>query len=75
MSAIGTSAPRSSNRSRLQVEMRGFTAKAGITLLAISVVSIFLMPLGYMVATAFKDRTQLTTPGAPLYPARPETFR
>jgi ABC-type glycerol-3-phosphate transport system permease component len=66
MSAIGTPAPRSSSRSRLQVEMRGFTAKAGITLLAISIVSIFLMPLGYMVATAFKDRTQLTTPGAPL---------
>ena len=74
MSAIGTPVPRSSSRSRLQLEMRGFTAKAGITLLAISVVSIFLMPLGYMVATAFKDRTQLTTPGAPLYPARPETF-
>ncbi len=74
MSAIVAPAPRSSSRSRLQVEMRGFTAKAGITLLAISIVSIFLMPLGYMVATAFKDRTQLTTPGAPLYPARPETF-
>jgi multiple sugar transport system permease protein len=74
MSAIGTPVPRSSSRSTLQGEMRRFTAKAGITLLAISVVSIFLMPLGYMVATAFKERTQLTTPGAPLYPAAPETF-
>ena len=27
-----------------------------------------------MTSTAFKDKTQLTAPGAPLYPAAPETF-
>jgi multiple sugar transport system permease protein len=62
------------SRSALQQQMRGFTGRAGITLLAISVASVFLMPLGYMIATAFKERTQLTTPGAPLYPAEPATF-
>jgi len=66
--------PRSTSRSRLQTDMRRFTAVTGVTLLASIVVSIFLMPLAYMVATAFKDRTQLTAPGAPIWPARPATF-
>jgi multiple sugar transport system permease protein len=60
--------------SLLRRDMRRFLGVSGITLLAVTVVSIFLMPLGYMVATAFKERTQLTAPGAPLYPAEPETF-
>jgi multiple sugar transport system permease protein len=38
------------------------------------IVSAFLMPLAYMVATAFKDPSQLTAVGAPLYPAAPEVF-
>ena len=55
-------------------QMRRFTATAGVTLLAITVVSAFLMPLAYMLATAFKDESQLTAVGAPLYPAVPDTF-
>jgi multiple sugar transport system permease protein len=74
MSAEARRAPAPHSGSALQRQMRGFTGRAGITLLAISVVSVFLMPLGYMVATAFKERTQLTTPGAPLYPAAPAMF-
>ena len=69
---VRTTAP--SSRSRLQLDMRRFVAISGITLLAVTVVSIFLMPLVFMVATSFKDRTQLSAPGAPIYPARPETF-
>ena len=73
MSAVTHSAPPA-RRSRLQGDMRRFTAVSGVTLLAISIATVFLMPLGYMVATAFKERSQLTTPGAPLYPAAPDTF-
>ena len=47
---------------------------AGVTLLAVMIASAFLMPLAFMVATAFKDPSLLTTVGAPLYPAVPETF-
>jgi multiple sugar transport system permease protein len=54
--------------------MRRFTAASGLTLLALVVVSGFLMPLAYMVATAFKQESQLTAVGAPLYPAVPDTF-
>jgi multiple sugar transport system permease protein len=55
-------------------EVRRFTAVAGVTLLAITVVSAFLMPLVYMLATAFKEEGQLTATDAPLYPAVPEVF-
>jgi multiple sugar transport system permease protein len=58
----------------MQRHMRRFTAVSAMTLFAAMVVSIFLMPLAYMVATSFKDQSQLTTPDAPLYPAAPETF-
>jgi multiple sugar transport system permease protein len=54
--------------------MHRFTGVAGITLLAVAVASAFLMPLLFMTATAFKEKVQLTTPGAPLWPAAPETF-
>ena len=75
MSAVP--APRvgvAGGESALQRQMRGFTARAGVTLLAVTVASLFLMPLVFMVATSFKDRSQLTAPGAPLYPAQAETF-
>ncbi len=54
--------------------MRKFTAVSGVTLLAIAVASAFLMPLLFMTSTAFKEKIQLTTPGAPLWPAVQETF-
>ncbi|MEO6059040.1 MAG: carbohydrate ABC transporter permease [Candidatus Limnocylindria bacterium] len=55
-------------------DTRRFAAVSGMTLLAITLVSAFLMPLAYMFATAFKDQSQLNTVGAPLYPAAPDTF-
>lgn len=58
----------------LRGQARRFAAMSGVTLLAVTVVSAFLMPLAYMVATAFKDPSQLTAVGAPLYPAAPEEF-
>jgi multiple sugar transport system permease protein len=54
--------------------MQRFAAIAGISLLAVTIASAFLMPLAFMVATAFKDPGLLGTPGAPWYPAVPETF-
>jgi multiple sugar transport system permease protein len=53
---------------------RRFLAASGVTLLAITIASSFLMPLAYMVATSLKDQSQLTAVGAPLYPAAPETL-
>ena len=36
-------------------------------------VSAFLLPLLYMVTTAFQQPGQASTPGAPVYPAAPQT--
>jgi multiple sugar transport system permease protein len=60
--------------SPLRGQLRRFLAVAGFTLFASMVVSIFLMPLLYMTATAFKSETQTSTPGAPMWPAAPRTF-
>jgi multiple sugar transport system permease protein len=67
-------APALAVGSAMQRRTRRFLAVSGVTLLAITLVSAFLMPLVYMFATAFKEERQLTTPGAPLYPATAETF-
>ena len=60
--------------SPLRGQLRRFVAMSGFTLFASMVASIFLMPLLYMSATALKSETQTSTPGAPLYPAQPETY-
>jgi multiple sugar transport system permease protein len=52
---------------------RRFLAKAGMTMFAVILVSAFLSPLVYMVTTSFMQPSQIATPGAPLWPAKPET--
>jgi multiple sugar transport system permease protein len=53
---------------------RRFLLVAGFTMFVSLVASLFLMPLLYMTATAFKSETQTSTPDAPIFPAAPETF-
>jgi multiple sugar transport system permease protein len=45
-----------------------------ITGLGLVLMVAFLMPLGYMFATAFKEDTQLSAQNAPLWPAKAVTF-
>src|SRR5581483_5605891 len=54
--------------------LRNIFAPILVTGLGLAVMLIFLLPLGYMLATAFKSDTQLTAQGAPQYPAQPATF-
>ena len=49
-------------------------ATVAITLIGVAVMVIFMLPLGYMIATAFKHDSQLTAQNAPLYPAEASTF-
>jgi multiple sugar transport system permease protein len=60
--------------SRRRLPWRSAQPKALVTLLGLAVMLIFLLPLGYMLATAFKPETQLSALGAPLWPAEPVTF-
>lgn len=53
---------------------RGFTSTAAITLIGLVVLSTFLMPLGYMFLTSFKDVQQIIDPNAQFLPSRPVTY-
>jgi multiple sugar transport system permease protein len=74
-SVARSAAPALAIGSPLRRRMRRFTATAGVTLLALIIVSAFLLPLLFMASTAFKEKSQLTALGAPWYPARPDTYQ
>jgi multiple sugar transport system permease protein len=52
---------------------RRYLGRASVTMLALIVLSAYLLPLAYMVTTAFLQAGQASTPGAPIYPAAPLT--
>jgi multiple sugar transport system permease protein len=53
---------------------RNLSSTVLITGLGLAVMLIFLMPLGYMLATAFKLDSQLSAQNAPLWPATAATY-
>jgi len=55
---------------RPQRFLRELTSTASVTLLGLAALLLFLMPLGYMLATAFKQDSQLVAQNAPLWPAK-----
>lgn len=50
-------------------------ARLGVTGLGMLVLAVFLLPLAYVFTTAFKLDSQMTTQGAPLWPASPSTYK
>ena len=60
---------------RPQRLLRALSSTAGVTLLGLAVMLLFLMPLGYMLATAFKQDSQLAAQNAPLWPAKAAMFK
>ena len=52
---------------------RKYLGRASITILAVTILSAYLLPLVYMAMTAFAQPGQSSTPGAPFYPAKPQT--
>ncbi len=53
---------------------RKFTATAAVTLVGLVILISFLMPLGYMFLTAFKDINQIIDPAGQFIPSRPVTY-
>src|SRR6185436_18224338 len=62
-----------SDRSPISRSYRRYLAKASITMFAVLIISGYLLPLLYMVTTAFQQPGQSTTPGPPPWPATPLT--
>jgi multiple sugar transport system permease protein len=52
---------------------RRYLGRASLFMFAMIIISAFLLPLLYMVTTAFQQPGQASTPGAPVYPASPQT--
>jgi multiple sugar transport system permease protein len=52
---------------------RRYLVRASLTMFALIIVSAYLLPLLYMVTTALQQPGQSATPGAPIYPAVPQT--
>jgi multiple sugar transport system permease protein len=61
-------------RLRPRRRLRRSAGRTGFTLFALLIVGEFLMPLGYMAATAMKDTAQMSNVTAPIWPARPATY-
>ena len=61
------------DRGPLARSYRRYLGRASVTMLALIVVSAYLLPLLYMVTTAFQQPGQSSTPGAPVWPAEPLT--
>jgi multiple sugar transport system permease protein len=55
-------------------QVREGLARLAVTGFGLLVLAIFLLPLGYVLSTAFKLDSQMTTIGAPPWPAEPATF-
>jgi multiple sugar transport system permease protein len=70
---VAARAPGFADRGPTARALRGFLGRASITLLAVTLLTAFLLPLVSMVTLALQDAGQRTTPGAPAYPATPAT--
>lgn len=54
--------------------LRELTSTAGVTAIGLAAMLLFLLPLGYMIGTAFKLDSQLSAQNAPLWPAKATTY-
>src|ERR1700741_2964898 len=73
MTAIALPVRTFGDRSPIGRSYRRYLGRASLTMFAIVIISAYLLPLLYMVTTAFQQPGQSTTPGAPVYPATAQT--
>ena len=74
MTAVARTEGRSlTDRSPVARSYRKFLGRSSILMFAVIVISAYLLPLLYMVTTSLQQPGQSTTPGAPVWPATPQT--
>ena len=64
MTAIATPVRSFGERGPIARSYRRYLGRASLTMFAVVMISAFLLPLLYMVTTAFQQPNQATTPGA-----------
>src|SRR5512132_61449 len=50
--------------------IRELTSTTGVTVIGLAAMLLFLLPLGYMIGTAFKSESQVSAQNAHLWPAK-----
>lgn len=55
-------------------KIRNLPGILGVNVIGLALLVVFMLPIAYMLATAFKHDSQLTEQNAPLYPAKAATF-
>jgi multiple sugar transport system permease protein len=74
MTAITQSKDRAfSDRGPIARTYRRFLGKSLLLMVALILIGAYLLPMLYMVTTAFQQPGQSTVPGAPVWPAEPQT--
>ena len=72
MTAVAKPRTRSiADRGPVAKQYRRFLGRSAILMFALLIIGAYLLPLLYMVTTAFQQPGQSTTPGAPVWPAAP----
>ncbi len=74
MASLVQKIPALRNPTQIENKLRRIVPTIVVTLLGIALIIIFLMPIGYMFAIAFKDDSQTSAQNAPLWPAKPVTY-
>ena len=74
MTTHSTTRPRNNTNWEAKRRWRGFTTTASVTMIGVIVLTAFLMPLGYMLLTSFKDVQQIIDPNSPFLPSRPVNY-
>ncbi len=62
-----------SERGPVARSYRKFLGRSMLLMFTLIIISTLLLPMLYMVTTAFQQPGQSTTPGAPVWPAAPQT--
>lgn len=71
---MATTAQNKTPEYQMAKSRRDLLLQAGITLLALIILSIYLMPLAYGVVTSLKSKAQASDPNAPLLPSETVSF-
>jgi multiple sugar transport system permease protein len=74
ITSVSVASPARPLQRRLLPIVREALARLGVTGFGLLVLGVFLLPLGYVLSTAFKLDSQMTTIGAPLWPAEQATY-
>jgi len=74
MASKATTSPKIRSSSFLNKHLRGYMARATLTLFVLIILVVFLSPFGYMTVTGLKDRTMISKPDIAILPMREASY-